>query len=397
MKTILIITNGTLPVPASKGGAVENLVQILLDHNEIQKDFKFIVFSTFESKALQLGASYKNSHFVFINSDNFLYKIKSGIRFFINRILPVYTGNQFIHEVLKHERIIRKTDLILVENNPHYLPILRRKTKITMGLHLHNDYLNIQKKSFSKNSFENSSFVISVSDYIKKRVLELAPKNYPVERVYNGIDLEQFGTKVLPYHKKSLKKKYGILEDEVIILFTGRLQKSKGIDVLLEAFIEMSDKFNSKLLIVGGSAFKDSKNSRFITQLKKTARKEKNIIFTGYIPYTEIQHFYNLADFAVIPSLAPEAFGLTVLEALASGLPVIVTDAGGIPETINEKCGYILKRNRDLQDNLKNHMEKLISDKNLRHKMAIEAKNQAKKFSDTMYYDNLKHCLKSLM
>ena len=68
-KSIVIITNGTLPVPPVHGGAVENLLQTFIDLNEKYKNFELVVFSIFNKSAYEKSKSYKLSKFIFINSN----------------------------------------------------------------------------------------------------------------------------------------------------------------------------------------------------------------------------------------------------------------------------------------------------------------------------------------
>jgi glycosyltransferase involved in cell wall biosynthesis len=397
MKRIIIITNGTLPVPPVKGGAVENLLQTFIDINERTKDFQLFVFSVADKNAIALAKPYQNTKYIFIASENILYKIGRAVRSIINMLKPNTLSNQFIHKVLKHKKIFAESDLILIENNPGFAKYIGKITNRPIGLHLHNDYLNVNSKKRSKELLDNLNFVVAVSRYIKDRVSEIAPFNCEVKCVYNGLNLNRFCDN---NHRGNLilQKKFDIKEGELVILFTGRLQETKGIKILIEAFIEISTNYNAKLLIVGSSGFGGSKKNKFIRQLEELSKSAiDKIIFTGYINYSEIHDIYNLANFAIFPSLAPEAFPLTSIEALASGLPVIITDAGGLPETINEKCGIIIKRSPQIKENLKKQMIRLITDSKLREEMSIEAKKQAQKFDDINYYQSLSSVIKSFI
>ena len=125
-------------------------------------------------------------------------------------------------------------------------------------------------------------------------------------------------------------------------------------------------------------------------------RSDGKINFTGYIDYDNIHEYYNHADIGVFPSIITEAFGLTTLEALASGLPVIVSDSGGMHEVINDKCGFIVKRGDNMKTELKETLLKLIIDNNLRSSMSMEAKIQAKNFTDIKFYRSLVKTLNNI-
>lgn len=395
MKKITIITNGTLPVPATKGGAVENLINIFLDFNENKNDLKIQLFSIYDSKAKELSYEYKNTEFIFINDRSFLYKLSKVFRYGLNRIFKNKFKNQFISKVLEHKDIIASSDLILVENNPFFLKHIRKTTSIPIGLHLHNDYLNIENQK-SKKILESVDFVITVSNYIKNRVEEIAPKHLKVLNVYNGIDLRRFNNGILNDEKAILKKKFNIEKDDVVIVFSGRLQEHKGINVLINAFVKLSNEIPVKLLIIGGFGFGDVKMENLKKILGINEHNDR-IILTGYVEYSDIHKYYALGDFAVLPSLCEEAFPLTTLEAMASGLPVIITDSGGMPESINSKCGIIINKDINIELSLIKEMELLINDEEQRSKMSKEARKQASKFSNSEYYSNMVKCINLIL
>lgn len=397
MKEIVIITNGTLPVPAVKGGAAENLLQTFLKYNDLYNDFKIVVFSIKDEKAVELSKKYKNTKFVHINSKSIFYKIGRAVRFFLNRSKLFKVKNQFIYSVTKSKETLNNTDLILIECNPNYASFLKTKTNKPIGLHLHNDYLNIDYKIESKRKVKHLDFVICVSKYIQNRVKIIFPKKDKVSFVYNGIDLKRFHEINLDENKR-LKEKFKIKSDEKVIIFTGRIQESKGIMLLMEVFLEVSKNHNIKLLIIGASVFEGSKKTKFIKDLESLSEKVADkIIFTGYVDYSEIHNYYHLADFCVLPSLATEALALTSLEALASSLPVILTDAGGMPETITSKCGFVLKRDSEIKNELTKAIKRLLTDSLLLEKMTLEAKERSLLFSSENYYKAFRKELKLLL
>jgi len=395
MLKITIITSGTLPVPSVNGGAVETLIQTFINNNERTNEFEICLFSIFNANALQLSHSYKNTKFIFINQTSLYYSINRILRHIVNRIKPNYLCNQFIYEVLKYQNILFEASVIIIENSPRFASYIRKITKTTIGLHLHNDYLNRETILTSQKILNDLDFIVAVSQYIKNRVSEISQNKNKVEIVYNGIKLDRFINYSCHSERINFLAQFKINEGEIIILFSGRLQESKGIKILIETFLEISASYNIKLIVIGSSEFKDSKKNKFIKELEKLSSEAVDkIIFTGYIDHSEIHKIYSLADFAVIPSLAPEALSLTSIEAQASGLPVIITDSGGLPETINIKSGIIIKRGPNMKNELKNSMIQLITNTNLRKEMSIEAKKQAIKFNDQFYYDSFSSILR---
>lgn len=393
---ITIITNGTLPVPSTKGGAVENLVEILIRFNEVFSDFQFTVFSVHDDKSKQLSNQYKNTQFYFIETQSFSYKLGRGLRFLINKLRRGTLKNQFIYQVSKHKQVVQDSDLILIENNPDFLPFIRKITNAPLGLHLHNDYLNKDRLTYSLKMLTGIDFVIGVSKFIASRVIEISPKACEINFVYNGISLERFGSTMDKKVRNELRNSFGIYDDDIVIIFSGRILESKGVKYLINNFIELVEKFRIKLLIVGSSSFENSKKNSFIKEMELLTNSVRSkVIFTGYVDYDDIHRVYNLADIAVFPSIAIEAFGLTTIEALATGLPVIVSDSGGMPEVIDNTCGFVIQRDTNFNVNLKEKLELLIVNKDLRHKMSISAKKRALLFSDINYYKSLSSYLKA--
>lgn len=373
MKRLIIITNGTLPVPAVCGGAVEQLTQSIIDENERRHHFDIVVFTSDYKNIKNKQEFYKNSDFFTVKTGCKFYIIKK-IYFYILKKIGATKKNAFINEVIKSGVIINEYDFIVVENNPFYILALRetfKKNKIL--LHLHNDYINVENYHFSKAVIMGADLILTVSKFIKDRVDNVYDKSN-TRLLYNGIDIDAF--KNNSKNSIFLKKKYNI-SNELIFLYTGRIEKSKGVHLLIGAFEKLGIQ-NSKLLIVG-----DYENSELKDYLLSSAKNNKNIIPVGYVKNNEISDYYHLSDIGVFPSLSNEAFGLTVLEAISSSLPVIISDAGGMQEVIDESCGLIVKKNNELE--LIKAMVFLASDQELRESMGIKARERSKKFSVGCY------------
>ena len=140
-----------------------------------------------------------------------------------------------------------------------------------------------------------------------------------------------------------------------------------------------------KLLVLGGSFYGVSKNNLFIEKLKDKCEKIKSrIVFTGFIPYEKLSQYLKIGDIAVVPSTWDEPFGLTCVEAIATGLPLIATNSGGIPEAVNDKCAILINKT-----NLKEEISKAILDLytniNLRNTMQNNGIERSLKFSKENY------------
>lgn len=390
-KKIVIVTNGTLPVPAVSGGAAENLTQMLIDYNELYKDFHFVVFTVGQKLIQKQIKNYKHTDFVLINEQSKAYKLNKVLKFFKNKALNQRYPNQFLSSVLKQKDILEEADLILVSNNPYFGAHLKSRVGNKVILHLHNDYVNKESAESFQLKTEAFKQIICVSEFIEKRVQESTYKGQ-VKCVYNGINLDRFILDNDIDFQRRIKEQYQITDKDFVFVFSGRVQKSKGILPLVQAFLKLLNNGKQiKLLIIGGSAYANSRDDGFIDSLKEVIGEDalNHVIFTGFINYNEIHHYYKVGHVAVLPSLETEAFGLTSIEAQASGLPVIVTDSGGMPETVSETTGFVVNRNKNISEQIYYYMNVLLTDEKLRNKMSISAVNYSNNFSELKYYNNM--------
>ena len=377
-KIAIILPGDKLPLPSVKGGAVESLVQCLLDYNEKYHTYNFVVFSVYNEEAALKSRSYKHTDFKYINTDSLNYKLKQVFRWIYNRFFP-YIGNQFINSVMNG--MDTDYDYVLIENAPWFVIPLKRKMNMSMVQHLHNNYLGITS-SFNQQIIDNSDFVLAVSKFIKNELhshLNCTPELISV--LYNGISLERFGKSECLW---SLREQLGISHDDFVFVFSGRLVPEKGIKELLLA-IKQIQHLNFKLLIIGSSFFSSDRKTSFIEELQNLSSELPNVIFTGYIPYQKIQDYYHLANVAIVPSIGDEACPLSCIEFMASSLPLIVTDSGGMVELVDEDCAIIIKRNENIITQLKDAMINLLNNKRKCQLMGEAARKRSTLFSDLVY------------
>lgn len=380
---ILIVSTGILPQPAVKGGAVETLVDTLIKYNEKTKEHNIKIYTVYDEKAVSYQNKYKKCKFINI-------KINKIIRYLFNKgTIPTRVIlNIFTSKVAKNIKNISDFDVVLLQNEFRYA----KKIKKQIGnkpfiLHLHNDYINKEVKGIEK-KIKIFDSIITVSNFLKQRIEEV-DNSIEVKTIHNGIDLEKF-KKLDIYQRKKIREKYGIRDDEIIIVFAGRLIKEKGIKELLLAFDQIPRELKMKLLVVGNSFFNENKENKFVRELKNIAKDNKNnIIFTGFIPYEKMNEIYSIADIGCVPSIWAEPFGLTVVEQMAMQLPMIVSNVGAIPEIVDNECALIVKNNDDYIFNLKNTIIKLYYNEILRKEMGMTSVKLSENFSDIKFSDNI--------
>lgn len=234
-------------------------------------------------------------------------------------------------------------------------------------------------KYLEKKTCDNSTFIEVESHNIRNFSLE--EKLYTNERscvIWNGsasgVDLKKFDISQKAHWKKKIRTEFKLDDEDVIFAFAGRLTADKGVNELLEAFLNIEKKYqHTKLLMMGGMDNHESLRQ----ELLKKAKKSTNVIFTGNV--SNVETYYAASDVFVAPSYR-EGFGLVVVEAEAMGLPAIVSNVPGQVDAIKENETGLICEVKDSKS-LENAMSKLIEDVELR----IDLGNKASKYVEENY------------
>jgi glycosyltransferase involved in cell wall biosynthesis len=346
---ILIIGTRFAPIPPINGGAIESLINKYLVYNSKRKKVEIVVYSALKNKKELKLDEYNNTEFRFIRN-TFIYKIKSVIygttRKIIKLIFKKEIHDEFINSVyndLKKKKEIKKYDKIIILNNLNNVLYICERIEGKHILYLHNDYLNKNTKNNYK-ILSKLDEVWCVSNFIKNRVDEIILNN-KTKTIYNGTDIERFNKDISENEINKIKKEYNIEIDDFVILYTGRIMKAKGVKELIKSFIEFSKQIkNTKLLIIGKPVNNNGKYYKEIQEISKNYADK--IYFLGYKEHSFFEKIYKIANVQVVPSTSNEAFGLTVVEGLSAKMPMIVSNAGGIPEIVDEKCAIVIDKDK---------------------------------------------------
>ncbi len=187
--------------------------------------------------------------------------------------------------------------------------------------------------------------VSSIHSYCKSKLI----------KVPGGVDLHRYR---LPIGgKRAVRDTLGLSQNKTIFLTVRNLVPRMGLENLIEAFSQSNILRDKGLLLIGGKGFL----GKSLKQKVQDSALQNSVRFLGYIQEEDLPQMYQAANFFVLPTRKLEGFGLVILEAMASGTPVLGTPIGGIPEVIGPFDRKLLFNGIDWQ-HLKSKMEEVVHD-----------------------------------
>jgi len=389
---ILIVSPGFHPVTGGHGGAVENLINIFLQENDNKYKNEITVYSAKRNDSFDKQI-YKYSKFRIIDIKAIPYIVKHLTKNLIRVIKKEKKQRYYIDEIIKDLKKRQEEnyyDRIIFENGDDFIVYFKEKinTNSKIILHLHNDHINVDNHD-SANIIDSVDEIWAVSKFIKNRI-DSVKKTDKVKVLYNAIDYKLFQQKISNDDKNKLRSKYNISNKDFVFIYVGRVMEEKGTLELINAFDMLSKKINNiKLLIVGGSiSLKD--NSEYFNKVKNIALNNENIIFTGQIKNYELYKYYQIGNCQIIPSKWQEPFGLIALEGVSSGLKIISSYSGGLPEILEDNCLYVDRNN--LTKDLIEKMQLILKEQKNVSEEAYE--KIINKFSKENYSDTFNYYIK---
>ncbi len=304
-------------------------------------------------------SKYKKNTTVFGNTE---YRNKFKHKYInipLKKIIFQSQNKKYVEQFVKLEKK-RNSDLIELHNRPIYLTYLTNELKNkTYILYFHNDPLTMSgSKTISDRKFlvNNCFKIIFNSSWSKKRFLEGLDASY------------ESNEKLIVINQSAKKNLVDLKKKEKIITFVGKLNRSKGYDLFGAAIIKILNKYKDWSATVIGDEPRD-----------KLIFNHKNLKKLGFINHNKVIKIYKKTSIAVVCSRWEEPFGRTSLEASANGCAVIISNRGGLPETITD--GVTLKKLT--VESIYLEIEKLILSKISRNKLQ---KDSLRKFFLTHEY-----------
>jgi D-inositol-3-phosphate glycosyltransferase len=198
----------------------------------------------------------------------------------------------------------------------------------------------------------------------------------PIDVIPGGVDLARFS----PRPRLEARQALGLQASSRILLFVGRIQRLKGLEVLLRAFARLDD-LDARLVVVGGQRG-TGHESREIGRVQNLAAKlgmEDRTRFVGAVAHEQLPLYYSAADVTVMPS-SYESFGLVAVESLACGTPVVATRVGGLSSLVRDGETGLLVPWRDAEL-FADRLRQILTDQPLRQHLASNARESVLRFS----------------
>lgn len=348
---IAIATLAFLPLPPTKGGAVETLLECISAENEKFGELEIDVFSIYDESVNDVPSKEK-TRYHYINH-------KKTYKWAFNNILnKVFRTYRFLNVNLKeYVRQINcgKYDYVIATSIFKEISIVSKQLKTPFIWYLHADALSVLNDVYVKRIAENCKAILTVSEFVTGRIKEIGV-GCPVLTIMNCSGLQPVALEKEAQIINEFRKEYGIALDDTVFCFVGRIVPIKGIYELVEAFNRV-DCERKKLLIVGAPS--NSTEEEYMAKIKSISGE--NVIFAGYINNNELDRVYCGVDVAVVPSTCNEAAGLSVIEPQLCGRRVIASNMGGIPEYCIDNT--LVECDEHFVDNLKNAMEDFCKNK----------------------------------
>ncbi|MEG0408883.1 MAG: glycosyltransferase family 4 protein [Bacilli bacterium] len=377
---IFFITSGYYSVLDNKKSAIESLVYFLVEENENRNTHKFYIGT---KKPIVDPKKYNNTDFLFyevIHKNNIFYYIWYLI-FRLFRMFDIdIPKHHYVYEIYKYAKN-KKIDYFIVEEGDLYsFKYLSRKFgKEKMIYHSHSqvkytqELLNIYDKFISPSKYiEEYNFQNYNSQIYRNKIL------------LNSINENNFKKNMTEKENADIRNELHIEINDFVVVFVGRISEVKGVKQLISAWNRINC-FNKKLILIGSTQFGTNVVSNYEKNILNEIKSNASIISLGFIPNDQISKYHNISDLFISPSIMEPA-GMMNLEAMCSGLPILSTNEGGIPEyVINNRNGILINDINNIEE-FANKIEELMRNKEMLLEFSKNNLIDSKKYYKSEYY-----------
>jgi len=264
---------------------------------------------------------------------------------------------------------------VLHAHNMHYfskghvktLKALSDKHSIPLILTAHNVWDDVLFLELTQHV--DWSHIIAVSHFIKKEIIGIGVDDTKITVIHHGIDQDKFHKGVDP---SDVMKKYPQLKGRRVVFHPARIGIAKGCDVSIKALNLVKRMYPDAMLVLAGAknivdwGSTQQKEIAYFVNLIRHFGMENNVLIDSYT-LDEVKELYAVSEVVLYPSTGCEPFGLTMLEAMASEKPMIVTRMGGMPEIISDGINGFVVPVKDFEM-LAAKINNLLEDEKLRNR-----------------------------
>jgi glycosyltransferase involved in cell wall biosynthesis len=384
---------------------------------EFAKNSNVVVYGGADSQAGAKSGFYEGVEFRFIpsrKSDRLIAKVRRAVSKLVPLSTPISTSAALFPSFGKQvaaDLATRQWDVIHVQHCTQYVPEIRRLNPTAkVVLHIHTEWFSQSNFAVIARRLRGLDLLLTVSDYVtEKTKLHFPQFADRCETLYNGIGMDEF----------EREKDYAAARRNKVkrILYAGGIWPHKGTHVAIDAFKIVAEKYQDvRMDLVGPQGdypveeacdLKDratlqrmapyfKKQSSLLDRLLRRSVKSNayleflksklspqlinQVTFHGFVSRQELVQLFYDADVFVFPPVWNEAFGCTPVEAMAAGVPVVVSRCGGLIETVqDQKTGFVVEP--DDAEALAQAMLRLLEDDGLREKMGRAARQRALQFT----------------
>lgn len=335
---ILLVSDMYYPLP---GGIPEHINHLYIEMKRMGHTVHILTGKSFKDKSLPNSDVKRYGHSIAVPANKSFSQITVGIRMFLE-----------IKNLLSRE----KYDIVHIHGSlaptlPLMVLFFSNTTNVITFHAAHNRSIGYEAlKSPLSKFFKRIDGVIAVSNEAKRSVIKYFPGEYRI--IPNGVDLKRFS----PDNRKLNQ----FIDSRINILFVGRHDPRKGIKYLYKAMDYLIDEIPDIRLIVVGKGF-----MKKFYELSISENAKKHIVFENYVDYSLLPMYYTTADVFVSPATGGESFGIVLIEAMASGVPVIASNIRGYRQVARHRFNGFLVKTKDPQEIAKG-IKEVLFDKELR-------------------------------
>jgi N-acetyl-alpha-D-glucosaminyl L-malate synthase BshA len=217
-------------------------------------------------------------------------------------------------------------------------------------------------------SINHSNAVTAVSNYLKRITLSTFQIRRPIEVIYNFVELNRFAESSRIRGERNCFAP----QRELLLMHASNFRKVKRIGDVYEIFRRVRTHLPVRLILLG-----DGPERSVLERQVWEDQLHEEVVFLG--SHQDIEHILPMGDLFLLPSES-ESFGLAALEAMACGLPVVATRAGGLPELVEHGVSGLLSDVGDVEDMAANAIQ-ILGDQSTKHEFSLQARIRAESFS----------------